>query len=125
MDTLKHILLVDDEPGILNVLRVFLVAKGFKVFTAANGHVALKKLSEHHFDAVVCDYSMPQMDGITLLKQVRQGHDETPFIFFSGHICENQALTMKSLGTYQFLQKPNIKPLIELLMETIEKNNAA
>jgi two-component system response regulator GlrR len=122
MNNKSHILLIDDEPEILDILRMMLKTDGFEVSTADCGEAALKKLGEASYDAVVCDYMMPRMDGITLLKEVRKNKNYTPFVFFSGNAEYTHAVKMKSLGAYEFIQKPHVELLADVLTKTIKHN---
>jgi DNA-binding NtrC family response regulator len=122
MNNKSHVLLIDDEPEILDLLRIMLITDGFEVSTADCGEAALKKLGEVSYDAVVCDYMMPRMNGITLLKQVRKNKDYTPFVFFSGNAEHTHEVKMKSLGAYEFIQKPHVELLADVLTKTIKHN---
>ncbi len=124
MDTKQRILLIDDEPEILELLLMLLKTEGFEVSTADCGEAALKKLEEANYDAVVCDYMMPRMDGITLLKHVRKNKNYTPFVFFSGNAEESHGVKMKSLGAYEFIEKPHVELLADVLAKTIKHNES-
>src|SRR5271157_1088190 len=79
------LLYVDDEPGLLEIGQLFLESTGeFSVTTAISGKEALGQLAQSHFDAIVSDYQMPEMDGIELLKSVRKSFGNVPFILFTG-----------------------------------------
>ena len=68
------VLYVDDEPDLLELCKIFLEQDGdFRVETVQSPLEALPLLEKNPYDAIVCDYQMPEMDGISLLKQVR-GH---------------------------------------------------
>jgi two-component system chemotaxis sensor kinase CheA len=71
-DVKKHILVVDDSLTVRNILRNYLEASGFDVSTAENGILALSKLREVRFDAVITDIEMPAMNGLELIKRIRQ-----------------------------------------------------
>lgn len=71
-DVKKHILVVDDSLTVRNILRNYLEASGFEVSTAENGILALSKLREVTFDAVITDIEMPAMNGLELIKRIRQ-----------------------------------------------------
>mgnify|MGYP001547648730 FL=1 len=76
------IALVDDERNILNSLRMALEAEGFKVRTYSDGAAALEALNEDPVDLGVFDIKMPRMDGMDLLRRVRQQSD-IPVIFLT------------------------------------------
>jgi len=80
-----RVLYVDDEPGLLELGKLFLEKGGeFSVDTIGSGQDALALLTTTRYDAIVADYLMPEMDGIQLLKNVREGDSRIPFILFTG-----------------------------------------
>ncbi len=122
MNNKPHVLLIDDEPDILEVMSMMLKRDGFEVSAAASGEEALGILSSNVFDIVVCDYMMPKMDGITMLKKVRANKDYTPYIFFSGNADDSHGTKMVGLGAYELLPKTQIKNLSEVIKKTIQHN---
>ena len=72
------ILIVDDEPSLLNQLRQLFLNQRYTVETATDGQVALDKLFDTAFDLIVLDIMMPTTDGLTVLGGVREGGIETP-----------------------------------------------
>jgi CheY-like chemotaxis protein len=122
MNNKPRVLLIDDEPDILEVMSMMLTRDGFEVSLAASGEEALSILTSHVFDVVVCDFMMPKMDGITMLKQVRANKDYTPYIFFSGNADDSHGTKMVGLGAYELLPKTQIKNLSEVIKKTIKHN---
>jgi len=79
------VLFIDDEPALLEVTKLFLERSGeLQVETCRSAVEALEVLKTRSFDAIVCDYEMPLMNGIVLLKILRAEGDLTPFIVFTG-----------------------------------------
>ncbi|UUX92511.1 response regulator [Methanoplanus endosymbiosus] len=79
------ILYVDDEPALLDAAKLYLEHTGnLSVTKCDNAADALKILSELKFDAIISDYQMPECDGITFLRRLRERRDNTPFIIFTG-----------------------------------------
>ncbi|MDD1703194.1 MAG: PAS domain S-box protein [Methanoregula sp.] len=100
------LLYVDDEPGLLEIGRLYLEKTGeFTVTCAESGKKALEHLSEKHFDAIVSDYQMPGMDGIELLKTVRASYGKIPFIIFTGRGREEIVIAAINNGADFYLQK--------------------
>lgn len=120
MNNKPKVLLIDDEPDILHVVKLLLQTEGFQVEVAGSGEEALKLLNENSFDITVSDYLMPNMNGIELLKQVRASKDYTPFIFFSGNADETHSLKMTGLGAYQLLCKTNVMELADVINKTLK-----
>ncbi len=100
------LLYVDDEPALLETGTLFLERSGeLLVTTVANGREALQLMEARHFDAIVSDYQMPEMDGIELLKEVRQRYPELPFILFTGKGREEIVIQAINHGVDFYLQK--------------------
>lgn len=105
------ILLIDDEQDILDTVSFLFRREGYELTCANSAVLGLTLLTAQKFDLVVCDYLMPQMDGLQLLKQVRQKNDYTPFIFFSGHAEHSHEVSMVGMGAYELIHKPDITKL--------------
>lgn len=100
------LLLVDDEPALLEIGKLFLEEGGdLCVDTARTGAEALEKLRSGRYEAIVSDYNMPQMDGITFLKEVRLCHPQLPFILFTGKGREKVVIEALNSGADFYLQK--------------------
>ena len=99
------VLLVDDEPDLLELGKIFLEQTGdFSVTTVESGALALHALPKGNFDAVVSDFMMPEMDGITLLQKIRSDSD-IPFILFTGKGREEVVIDAINSGADFYLQK--------------------
>lgn len=120
MKTKVKILLVDDEPEIIEVVGHLLQKEGFDVISAGSGMEALKKLSEEKVQGVVCDFVMPEMDGIELLKRVREQNNFVPFLFLSGYANPKHAHTMMSLGAHDVIYKPDIDGIPYALKKLVQ-----
>lgn len=81
---MKRILLVDDQPGILQTLRIILDADGYEVETARSGREACAILNQECFDLAVTDFDMPEMKGDELARQIKERWPETPVVMLSG-----------------------------------------
>ncbi len=101
-----RVLLVDDEPGVLDTLRLFLEKDGkVEMDCEPSAEKALMRLSEEAFDVVVSDYFMPGMDGIELLKTLRNTGNTTPFILMTGRGREDIAMMALNEGADFYIQK--------------------
>ncbi len=102
---LKRILVVDDEPQIVRMLRTALRSSGYEVAAAANGVEALERFREQLPDLIITDLSMPEMDGVELTQTVRQ-LAETPIIVLS--VRDSEAMKVRALdeGADDFITKP-------------------
>ena len=100
------LLYVDDEPGLLEIGKLFLESSGdFAVTTALSGSEGLAGLATHTFDAIVSDYQMPEMNGIEFLKTVRKSYGSIPFILFTGRGREEVVIEAINNGADFYLQK--------------------
>ncbi|MDD3856414.1 MAG: PAS domain S-box protein, partial [Methanoculleus sp.] len=101
-----RILVVDDEPALLELNRIYLTQSGeMQVETTTTPLQALDMLSKTPYDAIVADYEMPEMDGIALLKEVRKRGHFIPFIIFSGRGREEIIIEALNNGADFYLQK--------------------
>lgn len=100
------ILCVDDDEWVLDLLKNYFSKEGdFSLFTSTTGSEALTLIGQYQFDAIIADYSMPDIDGITLLKEIRAQNDPALFIMFTGrHLAQVAIETLNNGGNY-YLQK--------------------
>ncbi len=102
-----HILVVDDEEGIRETVKEILEDEGYEVTLAENGEAARKARQMRRADLILLDIWMPDVDGITLLKEwFDEGEVDTPVIMISGHGTVETAVEATRLGAYEFLEKP-------------------
>jgi two-component system, cell cycle sensor histidine kinase and response regulator CckA len=116
------ILLVEDEEGLRGLNARGLASRGYSVLEAGNGVEAIEVLERHggKIDLVVSDVVMPEMDGPTLLKELRQRNAELKIIFVSGYAEEAFAKSLPEGGQFAFLPKPfTLKQLVAMVKETI------
>lgn len=100
------LLYVDDEPALLELCRVFLEREGdISVVTVHSAGEALERIKNERFDAVISDYQMPELDGITLLKKVRAASPDIPFILFTGRGREEIVIEAINSGADSYIQK--------------------
>ena len=101
-----RVLYVDDEEVLLDLTRLFLEKGGlFSVDCVPSGKDALDRIAARHYDAIVSDYQMPEMDGIALLKKVRETDKTLPFILFTGKGREEVVIEAIESGADFYLQK--------------------
>jgi DNA-binding response OmpR family regulator len=100
------ILLVDDEPDIIEVIQDRLEAYGFTVITAGTGLEALRKLSVEKFDGVFLDVKMPEMGGIEALEEIRKRDTKIPVIIITSSSSREAAIEALAKGASEYLLKP-------------------
>jgi two-component system KDP operon response regulator KdpE len=101
-----RILIVDDEPAILRFLRTGLAAQGFVVSEAESGGVALDALRRQATDLVVLDLGLPDMDGLDVIRRVREAGSAVPIIVLSSRDDEGSKVAALDLGADDFVTKP-------------------
>jgi two-component system nitrogen regulation response regulator NtrX len=102
----ETILIVDDEPGIIQSLQGILTDEGFEVIAADGGLKALEIIKETIPDLVLLDIWMPDIDGIETLKRIRELYASLQVIMISGHGTIETAVKATKLGAYDFIEKP-------------------
>ncbi|WP_127470012.1 sigma-54-dependent transcriptional regulator [Thiomicrorhabdus aquaedulcis] len=102
------LLIVDDEKDIRNLMKEIFIEEGYQVETAANGAQARTAWRKQLPDVVFLDVWMPDIDGISLLKELRKDEllEHTNVIMMSGHGTIETAIEATKLGAYDFLEKP-------------------
>jgi two-component system response regulator HydG len=100
------ILVIDDESGILETLRILLKNEGFDVTTAQGGKAGLESLKGSAPDIVLTDVRMPQVSGIDILSAVRQQDPETPVILMTAQASLQTAIQAVNEGAFYYIQKP-------------------
>lgn len=114
----RRVLVVDDEEPIRLLLKEYFEMVGIEVHTARSGLEGLEALEQESFDLVLCDVSMPGLDGFEVFERVSQIRPEQKFMFISGYAFAGarRKLLHKSLG---LLTKPFHLEDLNLLMETL------
>ena len=100
-----HILIVDDDPHIRDVLRIALQSAGYQTHEAANGRAALQEVTRRAIDLVVLDIGMPQMDGFECCKAIRTT-SHVPVLFLTAQEDEVDRVLGFQLGADDFVPKP-------------------
>jgi two-component system nitrogen regulation response regulator NtrX len=101
-----HILLIDDEPGILNALKGVFQDEGYLVSTAENSRNALRLLKQDGYSLIFLDVWLPDGDGLEILQQIRKEYPDTLVIVMSGHGTIETAVRATKLGAYNYIEKP-------------------
>ncbi|MFO7727951.1 MAG: response regulator [Desulfonatronovibrio sp.] len=119
-----YILLVDDEPKALKYLGKYLDKKGFEIITADSGEKGLEIIKNESIDVTVLDVLMPGMDGITVLKKIKEIKPQIQVIILTG--CASVELGMQGMksGAFDFMSKPVDPPeLVRLIKSAQEYGN--
>ncbi|RKZ13336.1 sigma-54-dependent Fis family transcriptional regulator [bacterium] len=102
----SSLLVVDDEQNIRRSLSMILGGEGFEVLDAATGEDALVRLAKGGVDAVFLDVMLPGIDGLEVLRRIRESNSEIPVVMISGHATIERAVEATRLGAFDFVEKP-------------------
>ena len=117
----QSILLVDDDPSLLELLSIRLKAMGLTVKTAASGAEALSAIPQCQPQLIITDLRMDNMDGMQLCKQVQNDYPALPIIIITAHGTIKEAVEATSEGVFGFITKPiDIKELQEIIHKAFE-----
>lgn len=104
----KKLLLIDDDPNLILLVKDYLEFQGYEVMTAENGREALEILEHQTPDMIICDVMMPEMDGYALIEKVRQDSRTSwiPFMFLSAKGQSQDRVKGLSTGADVYMVKP-------------------
>ena len=108
MDTKKTIMVVDDNPDIITIVKTILEGRGYTVFSASSGPELLNMLPNHKSDLIILDIMMPEMDGLEVLTRLK-GKTETatiPVILLTAKVQYEDVLGGYKLGADYYITKP-------------------
>lgn len=106
MSTQPHILFVDDDPDICDLVQAVLQGAGFRVSTADSGASALQLAARNQFDSLLLDYWMPDMTGIELCRRIRAFDQSTPILICSGAVTQSDREAAVLAGAQGYVSKP-------------------
>lgn len=121
--TRARILAIDDEKNIRHLMRNELSLEGFDVTTAKSGEEGLRLLKDKHFDLVLLDIRLPKMDGIEVLRSLKQKSPHTEVIMITGYGDIQTAVESMKLGARDYITKPfKLSELVALVNEAASDN---
>ena len=122
----ETILVVDDEPEVCKLAERILRQDQFQVLSAISGPAALAELQQHAVALVILDICLPGMDGIQVLKKIRETHKDLPVVMLTGHADLDSAREAMRLGAYDYITKPfNIDLMKKIVREAAARGTAA
>jgi DNA-binding NtrC family response regulator len=116
-----HVLFVDDEAAIREVMEMELPRRGHRVTVCADGAAALAALEEDSFDCVISDINMPGMDGFELSRKIRVAHPDLLVMLMTGRSTEEHMLAALREGLFDYLKKPVSMADIDSALTRVEK----
>jgi DNA-binding response OmpR family regulator len=118
-----RILIVEDEPRMLELLRKGLYEHDFAVMTAADGETGLEIATAHEFDTIVLDIGLPQLDGYGLMKALRARGCSTPVLMLTARDKEDDIIRGLDLGADDYLTKPLSFPELVARLQSITRHH--
>lgn len=125
MATSAHILVLDDDQDICNLLSRFLTKNGYQVKTAGRGVTAKEIMENQRFDLILCDHRLPDTDGLKMMQHIRSVSPSTQVIIITGYSEVRLAVELMRKGAFDYIAKPLYPD--ELLMrvqDALAANNA-
>lgn len=118
MDKAKaRILIVDDEADLRTLLRHILTAQGYQITDAEDGEEAIELIKRQKFDIALLDIQMPNINGIQVLKYIKEHSPQTKAVMLTGYADLKHAMEAKEFGARDFIGKPY---KLEDVLSTIE-----
>ncbi|MFL5616530.1 MAG: sigma-54-dependent transcriptional regulator [Gemmatimonadaceae bacterium] len=112
-----RVLVAEDEEHLGQILTSFLAGRGHQVTSVTDGRAALEALRAEAFDVALLDIVMPEMDGLEVLRQVREEPDAPEIIIITGNGTIETAITAMKLGAYDYMSKPYRMAEIDVLVK--------
>ncbi len=117
-----HLLMVDDEVKFLTTITERLKLKLFEITSATNGNDAIEAAEKGQFDVAVIDIQMPGINGVQVLKKLKETHKYLEVLILSGHATIESAVDCMKLGAYKVLEKPcDFNKLVDAIKEAYER----
>ena len=102
----KNILIAEDDKNIANLIREIAERKGNTVVITTDGDEAYKVFSNIKFDLIITDLKMPKLDGMTLIRLIREKNRSVPIIIITGYGSDNNRALANKYGVFRILSKP-------------------
>lgn len=116
------VLLVDDEAKIREILKLVLEKEGYYVHTSKNGSEALSALKNEDFDVMITDLKMPKMDGLELMREIKQKGIKVNVIFITAYADIKDAVEAIKLGAFDYLEKNfKMEELLSVVREAVKE----
>jgi DNA-binding response OmpR family regulator len=120
-----HILVMEDDLSVANGLEMVLSEEGYTVNLAGTGELALEAFKQKRFDLLVADLRLPDIDGMEVIKQVKEAKPETEVIVITGYGTTATAVEAMKLGVHDFLPKPFTEDQIKAAIDEALKEHVA
>jgi DNA-binding NtrC family response regulator len=116
-----RILIVDDETGLCDFIRHYLTGRGFEVVVAFSSQEALEVLNERAINIVLSDIMMPSMDGLELLRQIKESNPQVVVIMMTAYASLDKAVKAIAYGAADLLIKPfEVGRLLQVINDSLQ-----
>ena len=124
MQSVRRILVIDDDPAMLSLAKLYLSQQGYEVMLAGSSEQCLKLVDENRFDLALVDFQLPDWDGIELIRRLKEVAPETDIIMITGFSSVSHAVEAIRAGAFYYIEKPidfdELFLLIEKVFEQVE-----
>jgi len=117
-EKMKRILIVDDDAYICDLLEKYLEKNGYETEGVYKGKDAVSRINSNHYDLVLCDYKLPDIDGMEVLRHIKNKNDKIQVIIMTAYAEIPTAVNAIKLGAFDFVTKPILH---EKILNTIKK----
>lgn len=123
---MSRILLVEDEEALRDTLKLNLELEGYEVLTASNGRTAIEHTQHQHFDLLLLDVMLPDLDGFSICEQVRLTDSETPIMMLTAKDTSADRVAGLKKGADDYLTKPfNLEELLLRVAKLISRSSSS
>src|SRR5215470_14211841 len=120
------VLVIDDDPEMLDLARFHLEKSGYDVASADTGAQGLRLVAEHHYDVALTDLKLPDIDGIEFVAKLKEASPGTEVIMITGYGSVSVAIDATKAGAFYFIEKPvEFEELMVLIEKAIERGRQA
>lgn len=114
------ILVIDDDPTMLNLAKFYLEEQGYAVTTAATSEECLQLIKQRNFALALTDFQLPDLDGLELVKRIKRDSPDTEIIMITGYASIGRAIEATKAGAFHFVEKPvDFDLLISLIQKAL------
>jgi two-component system response regulator HydG len=119
---MNEILIIDNDAYTCNILEKYLTGNKFNTDISFSGKKALKKIRSNQYDLVICEYQLPDIDGIELLQQIKEFNPLLPVVIMTTYKNVRLAVRMIKAGAFDYVTKPvNHQEILDLISEALRK----
>ncbi len=113
MENLKKVLIIEDDPNIIDLVRIHLQDLGMVLVEAQNGATGIRKALEYHYDLIILDLMLPKVEGFEICKKIRAENSITPILMLTAKNEELDRVLGLEIGADDYLTKPfSVRELI-------------